>query len=160
MSFNRGKPVAETGLSISQANAAGAYARSELLGATIPVRPADPVRQRFQVADQTAADQADAQSQSAATDPDQQSAAGKSAGGSLFGSGSGLLGAFTSFLARFFGQGEAETAGAGTSATALRTGAEAYGRAASIAVNDNPGIEVLSPSFPRLSSGRTLDLSV
>jgi len=146
-------------LSISQANAAGAYARSEALGAAIPVRPADPVRPRFQVADQAGADQTEAQSRSHAADSDGQPAESRSGGGRASGNGLGLLGAVTSFLARFFGQGEAETAVAAGSQS-LRSGLEAYGRAAATAVNDNPAVEVLSPSFPRLASGRRVDLSV
>jgi hypothetical protein len=156
-------PVADTGLTINQASAAGAYARSELLGAAIPVRPTDPVRPRFQVADQPATDQAEAEAkaQSTTTDPDQQSAASKSGGndGRTFGNGFGLLGAFTSFFARFFGQSESDTSTAATP-PAIRSGIEAYGHAADIAGNDNPAFEVLSPLFPSLASGHRVDLTV
>lgn len=163
MAFNRGEPVADLGMSISQTNAAAAYGRTEFLGASIPVRPTDPIRPRFQVKDEVAADQAEDPPRTISAEGDEQAAAESSGSSrqSAAGFGSGLLGAFTSFLARFFGQGEAETTtSASSSSTAMQNGVAAYGRAAASGLDGAASTEVLSPSFPRLASGRALDLSV
>ena len=154
--------MSESGLTISQISAAGAYARSERLAAeSIPVRAIDPTRRRFQVDDQTAAKQTAAQTrpEPESADADGQSASafggGKSGGGW---GGGGLLGAVTSFLARMFAQPEPDAAAASSSAQA---GALAYARtAANVPFGNYNDAEVLSPNFPRLSSGRALDLTV
>ncbi len=154
--------MSESGLTISQISAAGAYARSERLAAeSIPVRAIDPTRRRFQVDDQTAAKQTAAQTrpEPESADADGQSASafggGKSGGGW---GGGGLLGAVTSFLARMFAQPETGSAAASSSAQA---GALAYARtAANVPFGNYNDAEVLSPNFPRLSSGRALDLTV
>ena len=68
------------------------------------------------------------------------------------------MGAVTSFLARMFAQPEPDAAAASSSAQA---GALAYARtAASVPFGNYNDAEVLSPNFPRLSSGRALDLTV
>lgn len=144
----------------SQISAAGAYAQADRLVVSIPVRAIDPTRKRFEVEDQTAAEQAPVRERSEAESSDEQSASGGSQGrltGGWSRAGFGLLGAFTSFLTRVFAQGE--TAAASTSAQA---GIQAYTRAAgNAAANQAAGrAEVLSPSFPRLSSGRAIDLTV
>ena len=160
--------MSESGLTISQISAAGAYARSERLAAeSIPVRAIDPTRRRFQVDDQTAAKQTAAQTrpEPESADADGQSASafggGKSGGGW---GGGGLLGAVTSFLARMFAQPETGSAVASSSAQAqvqAQAGALAYARtAANVPFGNYNDAEVLSPNFPRLSSGRALDLTV
>lgn len=153
--------MADLAMSISQTNAAAAYGRTEFLGASIPVRPTDPIRPRFQVKDEVAADQAEDQPRTISAEGNEQAAAESSGSRqSAAGFGSGLLGAFTSFLARFFGQGEAETTTIASSSTAMQNGVAAYGRAAASGLEGAATAEVLSPSFPRLASGRALDLSV
>lgn len=143
-------------------SAAGAYAQAERLVATIPVRAIDPTRQRFQVRDQVDADHAPVQSrpQADAADADGASsnrAEDQAAAGGQGRGGFGLLGAFTSFLARMFAQPEA---GQGAAVSA-RDGIQAYARAAGTAIaGDFGATEILSPSFPRLSSGRAVDLTV
>lgn len=142
----------------SQISAAGAYAQAERLAVSIPVRAIDPARQRFQVRDQVAAGEAPVQSR-IESDADGESpaqSAGRQGGGAR--GGFGLLGAFTSFLARMFAQPESGSA----STVAVATGAQAYARTANATAmtGDFGAAEVLSPSFPRLSSGRAVDLTV
>lgn len=150
-------------MTTSQISAAGAYAQADRLAVTIPVRAIDPTRQRFQVEDQATAQEAPdkAGANAEATDREVSSSTegktgtqGKSASG---GGGFGLLGAVTSFLARMFGQSDASQT---TAATSVSSGVQAYTRAAGATLTDNNGTEVLSPSFPRLSSGRAVDLTV
>lgn len=146
-------------MTASQIGGAGAYARTAMLASAIPVRPIDPTRQRFQVKSEVEAQQAKDQSAAVQTDQaDEQFATSTdqaSSGGSR--GGFGLLGAFTSFLARMFAQPETEAA----AATSMQTGIQAYSRSAgSVPVNENGGIEVMSPSYPRLASGRAIDLTV
>lgn len=146
----------------SQVSAAGAYAQADRLVVSIPVRAIDPTRKRFEVEDQAAAGQAPVKPR-----PDEEQADGQSASdgaqGSASGgwgrSGFGLLGAFTSFLTRMFAQAaEAATPAAATSAQA---GIAAYARAAGGAEPlQGRAVEVLPPSFPRLASGRAIDLTV
>lgn len=154
--------MSDVGLTSTQISAAGAYARSErLVAESIPVRAIDPTRQRFQVGDQNAADQtaADSRTEAETTDADGQSASSYAGGGKAStGWGSGLLGAFTSFLTRMFAQPES---GVPASASTAQAGAQAYARtASSVPLGNYNGPEVLSPNFPRLSSGRALDLTV
>lgn len=151
-------------MTTSQINAAGAYAQADRLAVTIPVRAIDPTRQRFQVEDQATAqeapDKARANGDAAADGEVPSSTQGKSdsqgkpASG---GGGFGLLGAVTSFLARMFGQSDASQA---TATASVSSGVQAYARAAGAGLTDSNGAEVLSPSFPRLSSGRAVDLTV
>lgn len=150
------------GLTSSQISAAGAYARSErLVAESIPVRAIDPTRQRFQVDERDAADQAvaDSRAEADSTGADGRSPSSAAEGGKAgTGWGGNLLGAFTSFLTRMFAQPEAE---ASPLASTAQAGALAYARtAASIPADLHGGPELLSPNFPRLSSGRALDLTV
>ena len=145
----------------SQINAAGAYVQADRLVVSIPVRAIDPTRQRFEVEDQAAAGQAPARPREESEEADGQSASGGSraplTGGGRRG-GSGLLGAFTSFLTRVFAQ-----ATEGTAATAsAQAGIQAYARAAagSAGPQQNGGVEILTPAYQRLSSGRAIDLTV
>lgn len=148
----------------SQISAAGAYAQAERLVATIPVRPVDPTRRRFEVDDQTAATQTPVDSRAETDGADADGAASGSAGGEATSTGSGrggfgLLGAFTSFLARLFAQ--SDSGDSTVAAGAAQSGAQAYARAAGTTdVGNYSDMELVSPSFPRLSSGRAVDLSV
>ena len=45
-------------------------------------------------------------------------------------------------------------------AASLRSGVAAYARAAQTAAPDGGGAEIIPPGFPKLSSGKTIDLSV
>jgi hypothetical protein len=159
-----GLVVSQSAMSISQLNVSGANARPDGLAATIPVRPIDPTRQRFQVEDQVSADDASAQAknQADAADGDaaSQGGAGRRAAAGWGGNGSGLLGAFTSFLARMFSQAQDAAETSATSPASMRAGIQAYGRVATPESGFQPGAEVLAPGFPRLSSGRAVDLSV
>lgn len=128
-----------------------------MLGPAIPVRTIDPARQRFQLKPE--AEQAKTQSevaQSAADQADEQ-ALFSSTGNTPSRSGFGLLGAFTSFLARMFAQPEAEAAAPSAS---VQAGIQAYTRSAGPVPVNEDGVEVMPPSFPRLSSGRAVDLTV
>lgn len=145
---------------MSQISAAGAYARAERLAVTIPVRAIDPTRQRFQVGEQVAEDPS-VQSRAAADGTDADGAASERAeGGQSDGrsrGGFGLIGAFTSFLARMFAQSDTEPA----ALTSAKAGVQAYARVAKATSSGDFGApEVLSPSFPRLSSGRAVDLVI
>lgn len=150
-------------MTTSQINAAGAYAQADRLAVTIPVRAIDPTRQRFQVEDQATAQQAPDKARANGDTVDGEvpsSTQGKSGGqgkSASGGGGFGLLGAVTSFLARMFGQADASQA---TAAASVSSGVQAYARAAGAGLTDSNGAEVLSPSFPRLSSGRAVDLTV
>lgn len=153
--------MSDTGLTTSQISAAGAYAQAERMAVTIPVRAIDPTRQRFQVEDQTAPQEAPskAQPEADAADGDGSAATGQQQAATGERRGFGLIGAFTSFLARMFGQTDAAQGGA--AAASAKSAAQAYSRTASTAgVIDNGPAEVLSPAFPRLASGRTIDLTV
>ncbi len=149
-------------MSTSQISAAGAYAQADRLVVTIPVRPIDPTRQRFQVAERDAAEQTAARKARADdTDADEsRSGAGQGPVTGGWGRGGfGLVGAFTSFLARMFAQPEAEQADSASSAQA--DGVRAYAQTAgAVMTGDSMAGEILSPSFPRLSSGRAVDLTV
>lgn len=152
--------MSDSGLTSSQISAAGAYAQADRLVASIPVRAIDPTRQRFQVEDQTSAQDAPAKTQSGAdaADGDGSSSSSSSPSQPSTGrTGFGLIGAFTSFLARMFGQGDTNQVDAAASA---QSGAEAYQRAAGGVVAENSAAEILPPSFPRLASGRAVDLVV
>ncbi|HTH16222.1 MAG TPA: hypothetical protein VL974_06185 [Magnetospirillum sp.] len=147
--------MSNSGSTISNVSAAGAYARADMLVSTLPVRAIDPTRQRFQVGDQVAPDEAPVQPQADATESDGSSSQGKATGWGK--AGFGLLGAFTSFLARVFAQSDTEAVSA---AGSVRSGLEAYARAARTASPDIGNAEIIPPDFPRLSSGRALDLTV
>lgn len=146
----------------SQINAAGAYAQAERLVVSIPVRAIDPTRKRFEVEDQTAAGQAPVKPRPDSEQSEGESSAGGAQAGLTGGwgrSGSGLLGALTSFLTRMFAQASESTASA--AATSPQAGVAAYARAAIGAEAQQSGAaEVLSPSYPRLASGRAIDLTV
>ncbi|CDK99057.1 protein of unknown function [Magnetospirillum gryphiswaldense MSR-1 v2] len=131
--------------------------------ASAALRPADPTRERFQVGDNKVANQdseaVEDRGGQFAIDADETGGLGaqavrqKSARG-----GHGLLGAFTNFLAKIFTQAD----GTADSAASVRlNGIGAYGRAnaqqpqsAATQAMDN----VQNPGFPRLASGRVLDL--
>ncbi|MCR6633118.1 MAG: hypothetical protein NVV74_25465 [Magnetospirillum sp.] len=159
--------MSESGISSSQISAAGAYARADTLVATLPVRAIDPTRPRFQMGDEVAGDEkaAKARPQGEAADAtDADGTAGsfdrtQERPATGWGrTGFGLLGAFTSFLARVFSQSDAGQVTAGAS---LRSGLQAYARAAGTsAADETGGAEILPPSFPRLASGRRVDLTV
>lgn len=131
--------------------------------ASAALRPADPTRERFQVGDNKVASQ-DAEAVEDRSGPFAVDADGtgdlgaeavrqKSARG-----GRGLLGAFTNFLAKIFTQAD----GAADSAASVRlNGIGAYGRAnaqqpQSTATQTMDNVQ--NPGFPRLASGRVLDL--
>lgn len=139
------------------ARAAGAYARAEALAASAPI---EPVRPGFRILDGDGpAKTGQARPQAAGTDP-HRGAPATEAGGERprAENGPGLLGALTNFLARAFGQ-PTETDGAQASArlAAVRSYAQsAVGKVGT----ERTGVELISPSLPTLSSGRTLDLSV
>lgn len=139
------------------ARAAGAYARAEALAASAPVNP---VRPGFKILDGDGpARTGQAPPQAAGTDPHRAASAAEAGGERPRAeNGPGLLGALTNFLARAFGQPtETEGAQASSRLTALRSYAQsAVGRGGT----EQAGVELISPSLPRLSSGRTLDLSV
>lgn len=145
--------MGDFGMTISQISGAGAYGSAGRLGYAVPVRPVDPVRQRPQVKDDVAAQQANDQS-AAANQANGQSAAGDNAARGARANFS-LLGALTSFLASMF----AQPAGEAAAATSMQAGIQAYARSAGPVPSDQ-GVEVISPSFPRLSSGRAVDLTV
>lgn len=152
--------MSDSGLTSSQISAAGAYAQADRLVASIPVRAIDPTRQRFQVEDQASAQDAPAKTQAGtdAADGDGSSSSTSSQSRPSTGrAGFGLVGAFTSFLARMFGQGDASQAAATTSA---QSGAQAYAQAAGAATAEEGGAEILPPTFPRLASGRAVDLVI
>lgn len=133
--------------------ATGAYARAEGLVPPGPVRPIDAVRPRFTVQDgDKPAKVADAPESAEAAENGPDGAAAVAARG---GRGPGLLGALTNFLSRMFAQ-ETESGADVVAASGLR----AYARAAAKAAVESPGIEVASPGFPRLSSGRAVDLTI
>lgn len=139
------------------ARAAGAYARAEALAASAPI---DPVRPGFKILDGDGPARAGrARPQAAGTDLPR-AAPEAEAGGERprAENGPGLLGALTNFLARAFSQPtETEGAQASSRLAALRSYARfAVGRGGM----EQTGVELISPSLPRLSSGRTLDLSV
>ncbi|MBX9634234.1 MAG: hypothetical protein K2X44_04560 [Magnetospirillum sp.] len=148
-------------MTTSQVSGAGAYARADSLGYAIPVRAIDPARQRFQVRDEVEAQQARDQSAATAAQSEDQSPVSATGDETSRGSrgGFGLLGAFTSFLARMFAQPEGEAMAAAPVAS-MKDGIQAYARSAGpLPANEN-GIEVMSPSFSRLASGRAVDLTV
>jgi hypothetical protein len=147
-------------MTAGQVGGADAYARAAMLAPAIPVRPIDPARQRFQVkaeAEQAKNQQEVAQSPSDQTGEQAVFSTGDDQSGRGSRGGFGLLGALTSFLTRMFAQPEAEAA---PTATTVQAGIQAYARSAGPMPANENGIEVMSPSFPRLSSGRAVDLSV
>lgn len=153
--------MAESGLSISQTNGTAAYGRAEAMAAAIPVRPTDPTAPRFQPADPVTSDQAEGQSsQSSAatstTEIESQANTSKRRKWS-WGDGFGLLGGVTSFLARILGQTDGSAA-TGQSTT-MKAGITAYNQAAGMNTPESAD-DILAMSFPRLASGRTLDLTV
>lgn len=153
--------MSDSGLTSSQISAAGAYAQADRLVVSIPVRAIDPTRQRFQVEDQASAQDAPAKAQSGADAADGDGSSSSSTSSqsrpSTGRTGFGLIGAVTSFLARMFGQGDAGQVAATTSA---QNGAQAYAQAAGALTTEDGGAEILPPSFPRLASGRAIDLVI
>lgn len=135
--------------SVLDGRAAGAYARAEALVPPGPVRPADAVRPRFAVSDGDKAAKAGA---AATADTADNPASEPLAAGTPR---SGLLGALTNFLARVF----AQEGGADAATAPAASGLRAYARAAATPA-EPAGVEIASPGFPRLSSGRALDLTV
>ncbi|WP_173980835.1 hypothetical protein [Magnetospirillum sp. UT-4] len=143
-----------------EVRAAGAQARAAAAVVAVPVRPIDPARPRFEVEDGGQA------ARKAPAKPEAESFRDQIQPGRPFPDmpvsgrrGPGLVGAFTAFVAKLFTQ---DTASAGLEASAVLNGARAYGRAArpTAQPDTQPGMDILSPSFPRLASGRILDLTV
>ncbi len=136
--------------------------------ASAAVRPTDPTKQRFQVGERNV-DKRDAaateaeQSQSSAftVDPDDIDTSPPQESLRTNRGGSGLLGAFTNFLAKIFTQADS---GAEAAASNRLNGIGAYGRANAQSPNANPfsgyGNDVQAPGLPRLASGRVLDLTI
>lgn len=131
--------------------------------ATAALRPTDPTKERFQVGDNKVANQdtgtVEDQTGQFSVDADETSGLGaeavrqKSARG-----GRGLLGAFTNFLAKIFTQADGATDSA---ASARLNGIGAYGRANAQhpqSMTTQAMDNVQNPGFPRLASGRVLDL--
>lgn len=140
-------------IAATDARAVGAYARADALAAPAALRRADPVRPRFDVADAPPPRRPDrpAERRPAATPGDT----------ALAGDGRRVSAGVTAprrdsgFLAQAIAQaGEDDR----PPASAFRHAASAYGQDGA-AGRPRPDVEVLSP-FPRLASGRTLDLSV
>ena len=131
--------------------------------ATDAVRAADPTKERFQVGERKVAN-SDAgtveqdQLPSFTVDADESGVFVSPARGRA---GRGLLGAFTSFLAKMFTQGDN---GADTAASTRLTGIGAYGQANTQQRQAAPlsgfAADIQAPGLPRLASGRVLDLSV
>ena len=133
--------------------------------ATAALRPTDPTKERLEVGDEQAAgsnaagvDQnaasftldSDETSAFSVTQTDERSARG----------GRGLIGALTNFLAKIFTQSDQSS---DTSASTRLAGVGAYTQSnnqQSAALTGSLGAEVQSPGFPKLASGRILDLSV
>jgi hypothetical protein len=156
------------------ARARGAYARADALVPSGPVRAIDPTRPRFPAVDGKAAKPEDdgnavktqdggntarvGEAAARFTQSDNGAAAPPTDDGSQQGArGPGLLGALTNFLARVFGQsGDGDNAAPSSVLSGLRT----YARNAAVMTTEPTGVEVSSPGFPRLSSGRALDLTV
>lgn len=138
--------------------ARGAYARAEALVPPGPVRAIDPVRPRFSEVDGgKAAETAEAASPSVEAETRAEASERTAADGAQTARGPGLLGALTNFLARVFGQsGEADS----VAPSAVLSGLRAYAPGAAAMAGDPAGVEISSPGFPRLSSGRALDLTV
>lgn len=152
--------MSDVGLTSNQISAAGAYAQADRLVASIPVRAIDPTRQRFQVEDQSSSENASTGAQDATDGGDGSFSSSSQSQGQAATTGRfgyGLVGAVTSFLARIFGQGETTQTSA---AASMQSGTQAYARAAGAVPLQDGGTEILSPSFPRLSSGRAVDLVV
>lgn len=133
--------------------------------ASAALRASDPVKERLLVGedgvprrqdgmavdDQAAAFNVDADESAGVYGGQQQASSAASAGGR------GLLGAFTNFLSKIFGQGD----GNGAASTRL-AGMDAYGRATAQQATTLSGLsaELQTPGLPRLASGRVLDLTV
>lgn len=134
--------------------------------ASAAVRPADPTKERFQVGERNV-DKRDTatvegeQPQAFAIDADNTDTALAPITQRTNRGGRGLLGAFTSFLAKMFTQGDAV---ADSAASTRLNGIGAYGRANAQSPSANPfsgsTSDVQSPGFPRLASGRVLDLTI
>ncbi|MEW5726882.1 MAG: hypothetical protein AB1918_03560 [Pseudomonadota bacterium] len=136
-------------IAATEARAVGAYARADALAAPAALRRADPVRPRFDIVDAPATKRpADRQPAPSPRDAAPGDGGRVSAGVTAARQDSG-------FLAQAVAQaGEDDH----PPASAFRHAAAAYGRDGA-AGRPRPDVEVLSP-FPRLASGRTLDLSV
>jgi len=143
--------VSDQGISISAVSAAGAH---------VPVRPIDPVRRRFPTAEEAGQSGVETFSQFGSEDESSASRAQDGRGRAARGGFGSLIGAATSFFASLFSQPEAEAARASQSASAMQAASAAYARTASAPAVQAASYEVLSPSLPRLSSGRAFDLSV
>lgn len=134
-----------------EARAAGAYARAETL---TPARPVEPVRPEFRVPEGDGAAKTGKAWVAESADRAAPEAGARPRGES----GPGLLGALTNFLARAFGQ---PTEAEGLQASSRLAGLRTYARfAVGKGGTEQAGVELMSPSLPRLSSGRALDLSV
>jgi len=152
--------LGEIDTSSTAVRATDAFARTAALvpEAVSPPRPAGAVRPRFDVAGQGASADAAVRATPRPPDADGRPDDLSSAGAAGRRSRGGLIGALTSFVAKVLGQG-----GDGDAATpsAMLAGMRAYARAAGQPQSPpTETMDVLSPSLPRLSSGRVLDLSV
>lgn len=149
----------------SQIRAAGAYAQAERLAVSIPVRAIDPSRKRFEVEERPSSEQAPVRARAKSDSSAGQTAASTREGAGIGWrrDGLGLVGAFTAFLTRVFSQSESDDeSGAVTATASARAGTQAYSRAvAGTVVNDfDDTSEILTAFFPRLASGRAVDLTV
>lgn len=136
--------------------------------ATVAVRASDPTKERFEVGDNKVDNQQESSAVddeagqfAVAVDEDANNAAYASAqtSGRSARGGRGLLEAFTNFLAKIFTQDDSSSSAAST----RLVGIDAYGRTNAQTATETLsgyGNDVQSPGFPRLASGRILDLSV
>jgi len=136
--------------------------------ASAAVRPADPTKDRFQVGERNVGKRDTAnveaeqpQNTAFSVDADDTNTSVPQVTQRTNRGGSGLLGAFTNFLAKIFTQGDT---GADSAVSTRLNGIGAYGRANAQTPAANPfsgyGNDVQAPGLPRLASGRVLDLSI
>jgi hypothetical protein len=124
------------------------------------VRPADITKPRFEVGDQDASSRARAAARQFSPDNDDSQQEGYAQPEAATGrSSQGLVGALTSFVAKLLGQ---TSQSEGVPPSSVLAGARAYASASNRgqAVASEQRTEVVSPFFPRLSSGRVLDLNI
>lgn len=132
----------------TEVRAANAYSRADALAAPGAVRPADAARPRFDIADTPATKRgARSDTRDGTARPDGPTPQGRAASPAIG------VGGDSGYLAQALAQ---EDEGAAPPPSALRAATAAY-RAQR--AGEAPTVEMISP-FPRLASGRTLDLSV
>ncbi len=135
-------------VAVTEARAANAYARADTLAAPAAVRPTDAARPRFDIADAPATKrEAHSDSRNGAVRPDAQTPQGRAASAAIGGGGD------SGYLAQALAQADEDR---NPPPSAFRAATAAYGAQRA---GEAPMVEVISP-FPRLASGRALDLSV